>query len=538
MIKKFIMLIAVSVTLLSFGCSSEDDAVDTTDTASGTSSKKGSVNVSITDAPANGFDHVWITVRDIWFNKSEDAGPMTSGWIKFPLSSAITIDLLDLSNGTVSAPVWENIELPVGDYTQIRIFLAGTEAALTTSASDAGLQYNNQVDVTGDGTSYPLRVPDAMNGIRLTGEFSVKENGKLKLAIDFDAGNDVIEITQNGKTEYILKPKLTYFDLANAGAIVGRIDSSAADNNLDARFVFKAEQVNEEATAHVVRRAAIANQDGTFVLYPLAPGSYDLVIRGLDYKTVIVKEIPVISGTTPTLNPTSVPEIGMTPAETQDYTVSASIAAPTGAWVTFMQTLPGDGEVPYEIRFRHFNPLTGTFAHFPLSSDDFRTGTYDATGITLSAAIPVEGNGGYKAAAFSRMYEPSPYVTVTAENNCVSFDALSVKAPAVARSVSGSIVIPEDMANTLDKGTLFAVHGGMVVHAVNIDSLMPAGGEYKIENLPGGSSETPLIGAIYGLDALGLSSSLPGTKAKAWAGPADLSSGAATGIDLEMTMLP
>lgn len=539
MFRKCLVLIAmILMSLFVYGCSSEDDAVDTVDTVNDSSTKKGSVSVSITDAPASGFDHVWITVKDIWFNKSEDAGPMAAGWVKFPLASAVTLDLLDLGNGNVSAPVWEDIELPTGDYKQIRIILAGTEAALESSASEAGLQYNNQVDVTGDETAYPLRVPAAQHGILLSGEFTVKENGKLKLAVDFDAGNDVIEITQNGKTEYFLKPKLAYFDLENSGAITGMIDTLAAADGFDAQFVFKAEQVNAEGNAHIVRRATFANAEGKYVLYPLAAGTYDLVIRGLNYETVIVKDIPVISGTTPTLNPTIVPEITMTPAATQDYVAGASISSPTGAWVTFMQTLPGDGEVPYEIRFRHFNPLTGKFQNFPLSSAGLHVGTYDETTITLTAATPVEGNGGYKAVAFARMYEPSEYVSITPESNSVTFDALTVKSPAEARSVTGEVIIPADIQNTLDKGMIFAVHGGMIVHAVNADSLMPTGGQYTIPNLPGGTSENPLLGAVYGVEAFGWSSSAPAARARAFEGPADLGTGDASGLDLEMTMLP
>jgi hypothetical protein len=198
------------------------------------------------------------------------------------------------------------------------------------------------VDVADDATAYPLRVPDAGRGISLTGEFQIKQNAKLKLAIDFDAGHDVVKIERNGNTEYILKPRLTHFDLDNAGAIIGSIDATAAGNNHSAQFVFKAEQIAPNGQVHVVRRVtALVDQTGKFILFPLLPGNYDIVMRGINYETVIVKDVPVVKGTTPQSQPTVVPEITMTPATTQDYMLDATIASPTGAWLNFMQTLPG-----------------------------------------------------------------------------------------------------------------------------------------------------------------------------------------------------
>jgi len=51
---------------------------------------------------------------------------------------------------------------------------------------------------------YPLRVPDARHGIRLAGSFQITNGGMLRLAIDFDAGHDVVDMLRNGVPEYIL----------------------------------------------------------------------------------------------------------------------------------------------------------------------------------------------------------------------------------------------------------------------------------------------------------------------------------------------
>ncbi|HWR71608.1 MAG TPA: DUF4382 domain-containing protein, partial [Nitrospirota bacterium] len=415
----------------------------------------GAVSVSITDAPAYGFDHVWITVKDLWLHTDGEAGQEQRGWYKFPLSSPITLDLLDLSNGTISAPVWDGIELPEGTYRQVRVHLAATEDALAASAADAGLTFNNQVDVTDPAGSYPLRAPDPRRGILLEGTFEVKKNEKLKIAVDFDAGHDVVKIEHDGKTEYILKPRLVHFDLNNAGAIIGHIDATAAAKCATAQFVVKAEQLGPNGAVHVVRRATFIADPATglFVLYPLLPGSYDVLIRGIGYETVIIKNVPVLRGTRPQSGATAIPVITMTASPSADYLAGASITSPTGAWVDYYQTISGE-DAPYQVRFRHFNPLTGQFAAFPLSTGPLQVGTYDPASITLAETVPVEGNGGFKAEAGAILHERSGFVSVTQAAPTAAFGTLNVRFPATARSVSGMITAPETLApgTGLDRG--------------------------------------------------------------------------------------
>ncbi len=536
MYRRYCLWIVAVLFVIFQGCR----AGNSNSTAAGNQSK-GIVSVSLTDAPAYGLNHVWITVRDLWFHTSSAAESEQTGWVKFPLSSPITLDLLELGNGAISVPVWDDIELPEGDYTQIRIFLVSTEDNLTDSSSTENLTYNNQVDVTDDATVYPLRVPDAGRGISLTGEFSVKKNAKLKLAIDFDAGHDVVKIDRNGTTEYILKPRLTHFDLDNAGAIIGHIDATAAGNNHSAQFVFKAEQIAPNGLVHVVRRVtAMADETGKFILFPLAPGTYDLVMRGTNYETVIVKSIPVIKGTTPQSQPTVVPEMTMTPATFPDYMLDATITSPTGAWVNFMQTLPGIGEVPYHIRFRHFNPLTGQILGFPLSSDPLQVGTYDASVITLSTVTPVEGTGGYRAVAGAPLYTIDlSSAPVSSSTGTLSLGMLNVTAPLAARSVSGSIMVPETFApgTGFDRGILFAVHGGMIVNAMNVNAQIASGGTYTMQNLPGGTAQLPFPRACYAMEVVGWSSANPATRGIAVPRFVNLSTSDAAGIDLNL-MLP
>ncbi len=199
------------------------------------SGSTGIAQVSLTDAPAAEFSNVWITVKDIWFHTSNAAGPNDPGWLKYPLSAPVTLDVLALSNGNMHS-LWHNIHLPIGNYQQIRLLLVPT----FTANPPSGHQYFNEV-VEGSST-YPLHIPDAAHGISLIGAFSVTTGGTLRLAIDFDAGEDIVEFHEG--SDFVLKPRLAYFDLDNAGAIGNSVTGSIVltdskmNNKMDSGLLF------------------------------------------------------------------------------------------------------------------------------------------------------------------------------------------------------------------------------------------------------------------------------------------------------------
>jgi hypothetical protein len=493
--------------------------------------------VSLVDAPGD-FDSVWITVKDIWIHSSDAADPRpgVAGWHKYPLAAPRTIDLMTLTNGNAQS-IWDSISLPIGTYQQIRLVLADTDGALADSATAAGLKYNNEV-VTG-GAEYPLHIPDARHGIRLAGTFTITEGATLKLAIDFDAGEDIVEFRKG--TEYILKPRLEYFDLDHVGAIVGKLATSGTFTTAP-RFVIKAERLttNGTSTFHFVRRWTVPKPDGSFILYPvstLVTTAWDVVIRGLEHQTMIIKGVPITSGATPASGATDLGTITMTAAARPDFTVDGTITSPTGAWVNFYQKLPGADEYPYEIRFRHFNPLLGEFRGFKLSSDPLQVATYTTGILSFTTATPIQGAGGYHAVAGAILYRPSVSMPVTSATTTVAFSSdLVVNTPWTGNSVSGSTTMQNPtMNNKMDQGVLFAAHGGMIVHAIQVDRQMATGGAYTITNLPGGSPGNLLPSAFYGIEAVGWSTTNPLMKAVAVPQVVDLRNGNDTA---DLNMLP
>jgi hypothetical protein len=505
----------------------------------------GSAQVSLTDAPGD-FDHVWITVKEVLFHTSDAAGPNDAGWLKYPLTTPVTVDLLTL-DGKVGNAIWGNITLPVGNYQQIRLLLVGNGATLAPSAQSAGLTYNNEV-VVGP-TISPLRIPDVSHGIKLNGAFSITFGGTLRLAIDFDAGHDVIDL-ENG--EYVLKPRLAYFDLDNAGAIVGQIELASAPSST-AHFVVKAERLNDPVSPdyYVVRRYTVVSipsttTTGAFVLYPVpaaATASYDILIRGVGYETTIIRGVPVTRGSTPAHDETIVPVISMTTGT--DYSASGSIVSPTGAWVNFYQTLdPGvtgtTPEYPYEVRYRHFHPLTGTFTNYELSNSQLQFGLYSASSISTASVTPQEGVGKYQASAGALLYDRTALPgagspNITSSSPTVTFVSPLTAKSGVVSSITGTIdmsgILPADYSK-FTNGYVFAVRGGMIVNSVDVHSTMSSGGgPYTIANLASG-----FPGAFYGVEAIGWDSGDLTIRAIAFPpGFVDLSSGSnATGVNMNM----
>ena len=204
----------------------------------------GLVSVSVTDAPSADFDKVWVTIREIRFHKLDFAHPEDRDWLRYPLAQPVTVDLAQLANGNLAA-VFDNLQLPVGTYRQIRLMLVDDDAVLVSSAQSAGLQFNDQVnytDANGTARVAPLELGGVREGIGVFGTFNVTAGKTLRLVLDFDIDHDVVRFpdfgSSNSSVAFTLKPGLRYFDLDTSAAIVGRVDPASlasATNPNDAR---------------------------------------------------------------------------------------------------------------------------------------------------------------------------------------------------------------------------------------------------------------------------------------------------------------
>jgi hypothetical protein len=480
----------------------------------------GFVSVAVTDAPSADFEKVWVTIREIRFHKLDFSHPEDRDWLRYPLAQPITVDLAQLSNGNL-ADVFNNIELAVGTYRQIRLMLVDDDAPLTASAQSAGLQFNDQVDyidAAGNARVAPLELGGPREGVGVFGTFTVTAGKTLRLVLDFDIDHDVIRfpdfIPGNGQSAFTLKPILRYFDLDASAAIVGRVDPAAlasqANPNGAFNLVIKAEEIASDGSRRMVARATTIRPDGSFTLFPLAvpagaaSKNYDVVVRGRNMETTIVRNVPAVKGTTPTGNPTQVAASPLPLSLAAEYTVSlAAPMSPTGSWINFYQTLPGAGEVPYHVRFRHVNPFSGEFGvPFPLSAGNLRVGDYVGGGDpTLASLVPQQGAGSFAARAGALQYTPSSFVAVIppagGSDTPVTMPALDVDTT-VATPGAITFNVTALTAGRYDKGQVVVSRYGMIVNSIAADSVLATnGGAITMSNLPAGSATLTNPGAVY-----------------------------------------
>jgi hypothetical protein len=113
-------------------------------------------DVSLTGNTPSQYTHVWITVQEVDFNNNATAGPNDGGWLKFPLSAPVTVDLVAQNGGNL-ADITGNLRLTPGTYSQVRLIPMDATAPLTTSAQNSGALYNSEADyVDGQGTTHQL----------------------------------------------------------------------------------------------------------------------------------------------------------------------------------------------------------------------------------------------------------------------------------------------------------------------------------------------------------------------------------------------
>jgi len=479
-------------------------------TSGDNSGPSGAMQVRLVDGPAMDYTNVWITVKEVWVHKLDTADASSSGWAKLTLPAPVTLDLNQLSNGAMSG-VLGSLNLPVGTYRQIRLVLAGSDDALTSSAQaqSPALQYNDQVnyvDAFGQPQVAPLEIAQATQGIALVGTFNVTAGGTLNLAVEFDIGDDIVRFKHDGLDAFTMTPVLRYYDLDQSGAIVGKIDKIACGTlpaNPCGAFVVKAEELSADASYHRVARWTSVRPDGSFTLFPVPAGAgktYDLMLRGRNAQTMIVRNVPVTSGTMPGSSPTSVSFSALQMSSAPEFTVNwATPSDPTSVYTQFYQTVGGG--VPYEIRTNVMNPFTGRFLDdYPLTDGTVRVGNYVAGGDPVFGAFtPAEGPGGYRAVV-------SGWGIARADAGIVSNGGagVTVQMPtpvlqpaarvAALGSIGGSIV--QNTAARFDRGFLVVMRGGAIVNTQDISALLQSnggtGGSYSIGGLPAGSGVQPL----------------------------------------------
>ena len=311
------------------------------------SNANGTLGVSLTDAPACGFDAVNVTVAKVRVNQSSTASDTDGGWTDITVNRKI--NLLDLNNGLLDK--LGEMPLTPGHYTQLRLVLdPNTRTDLTNSVVPTG------------GVETALVTPSAVqSGIKLVNAFDVTPGQRVDLVLDFNACKSIVK---RGNGVYALKPVMQVVPFALNG-IDGFVDKTMLGNEV---------LVTAQQGGVVMQTTAPNATTGEFFLTRLPIGNYDVVMTANGRATAVVGAVPVATTTSVTVLSSSLLPIKL-PASPESRTVSGTaVLSPPNALVdTFVAARQSFGTAP-------------TVTVKSVMADDLAAGAYT---LTLPTSAPL-----------------------------------------------------------------------------------------------------------------------------------------------------
>ncbi|MFO0707341.1 MAG: DUF4382 domain-containing protein [Nitrospira sp.] len=263
----------------------------------------GTLSVSLTDAPACGYEQVNVTVSRVRVHQSDSANENAAGWTDIVLPTPQKINLLSLNDPTQPNFALYSLgetSLGAGHYTQVRL-------VLVPNTGSPNPPFNNSIVLQGQGQEIKLDTPSGVqSGIKLINEFDVPSGLRVDLLLDFDACKSIVK---TGSGKYKLKPVIQVIPVVLNG-IEGFVDVALLGSNV----AVSAQRNNGE-----IVRAVVPNpQTGKFFLARLPgsplpgdyPAQYNVVITARNQTntccaTAVIAGVPVSNNT-------------ITPISTQD----------------------------------------------------------------------------------------------------------------------------------------------------------------------------------------------------------------------------
>jgi len=344
----------------------------------GTTPASGTLGVSLTDAPACGYDKVNVTVTKVRVHQSSSASENDAGWTDITLSPARKIDLLSLTNGALTS--LGETPLAAGHYTQLRLVLDPNTAI--------GLA--NSVVPTG-GVETALVTPSAVqSGIKLVNQFTVESGQRVDLVLDFDACKSIVK---RGNGTYALKPVIKVIPTVLNG-IGGFVDLALLGSNV---------MVTAQQNGAIVQATAPNAQTGEFFLSRLATGNYTIVVTANGRATAVIAAVPVASATSVTNLSNNVTPIALPVSTTHGVSGTATLNPTSSTEVAYVAAKQTFGAAPIvTVKFVAADDLSSPpgFYTLTLPVGAPMLGQYSATlPITLATQAAVAGKYTVEASA-------------------------------------------------------------------------------------------------------------------------------------------
>lgn len=370
----------------------------------------GTLAVSLTDAPACGFDAVNVTVTKVRVHQSASAGDNDAGWTDITLSPAKKINLLNLSNGVLEA--LGQTALAAGTYNQVRLVLDPN-----TGLSNGQLNMANTVVPSG-GSETSLDTPSAVqSGIKLNANFSVAAGQQYDLVLDFDACKSIVT---RGNGKYALKPVVKVVPSALNG-----INGYVALPLLADGVTISAQQ-----NGNVIAATVPNTSSGEFVLSRLPVGTYDVVLTSNTRAAYVVGGVPVSSSSamlplSTQLAPLTLPATSLMGSISGNALLSPASSSET-ALLSAKQALVGGPTVTVRYANADLSTSAYSISKLPLAAPQYAA--YSATlplVFTSTATSPAAGK--YKVDASATGYTTQSNVSVdinAADATGVSFNLI------------------------------------------------------------------------------------------------------------------
>jgi len=247
------------------------------------------------------------------------------------LNPARRVDLLGLTNGVLME--LGQTPLPTGKYTQLRLVLAENNASQPLA---------NAVLPTG-GSEVALKTPSGQqSGVKTNINIDIAANKMADFVLDFDACKSVVRAGASG--QYLLKPVVTVIPRYVSG-VQGQIDPA-----LGSAGAMVSLQLGD-----TVVKATVPDATGRFLLQPVEPGNYTLVLTASARTTAVVTGVPVVAETVTPIGTAASPIV--LPASA---TANVAGTAPVDTLVRALQPLTAG--VSVEVGGQFVNTATGAYA--------------------------------------------------------------------------------------------------------------------------------------------------------------------------------
>lgn len=308
-------------------------------------SGNGTLRMALTDAPACGYDHVWVTIEKVRVHQSASAADEDSGWSELTLSPARRVDLRTLTNGVLEE--LGTIPLAAGQYSQIRLVLAANANGSGTPA--------NAVQPTGGAVTALTTPSGQQSGLKLQAHFDVPAGQMADVVLDFDACRSIVKAGNSG--QYLLKPVIAVLPRIVTG-IQGYVATS---------LPLGSTTVAAQQDGTTVR-STIPDATGKFNIPYLPAGNYTVVIASDGHATAVITGVTtgtatiVINGTaTAIATPVSTMANVTGTVSLSSVSGSTTVATPlTDATARALQALTGGPTI--ELGSQAVDSVLGSYA--------------------------------------------------------------------------------------------------------------------------------------------------------------------------------